>query len=144
MNTKMISHTKKTGTACLLNRLKRWAVAGGTSLLVLLGPAVAFQEPDNTKTNQQDRAQGGTTAEQQAENQVDRDLTKKIRKAITDDKSLSTYAHNVKVIARGGSVTLKGPVRSEDEKAAIAAKAVEIAGAANVKNELSVKPKSEK
>jgi Predicted periplasmic or secreted lipoprotein len=124
--------------------LRKWVLGTGAYLLVLSGPILAFQQPDNTKTNQQDRAQGGTTAEQQAENQADRDLAKKIRKSIMDDKSLSTYAHNAKVIARNGTVTLKGPVRSEDEKAAIEAKAVEIAGAANVKNELTVKPKSEK
>jgi osmotically-inducible protein OsmY len=39
---------------------------------------------------------------------------------------------------------LKGPVRSDDEKTAIEAKAVQIAGAANVKNELTVKAKSER
>lgn len=124
--------------------LRKWVLGTGAYLLVLCGPILGFQQPDNTKTNQQDRAQGGTTAEQQAENQADRDLAKKIRKAVMDDKSLSTYAHNAKVIARNGTVTLKGPVRSEDERAAIEAKAVEIAGAANVKNELTVKPKSEK
>jgi hyperosmotically inducible protein len=124
--------------------LRKWVLGTGAYLLVLSGPILGFQQPDNTKTNQQDRAQGGTTAEQQAENQVDRDLAKKIRKSIMDDKSLSNYAHNAKVIARNGTVTLKGPVRSEDERAAIEAKAVEIAGAANVKNGLTVKPKSEK
>ena len=63
-----------------------------------------------------------------------------IRKAIVSDKSLSTYAHNVKVISKGGKVTLKGPVRSEEEKSAIEKKAVEVAGAGNVTNELTVKP----
>jgi osmotically-inducible protein OsmY len=104
---------------------------------------VLAQAPDNSKTNQQDREKGSTTADQQAENQADRDLTKKIRKSIVDDKNLSTYAHNVKIIARGGTVVLKGPVRSEEEKTAIEAKAVEIAGATNVKNELTVKSKTE-
>ncbi len=106
--------------------------------------SVAFaQAPDNSKANQQDRDKGSSTAEQQGENQADRDLTRKIRKSIVGDKSLSTYAHNIKVIARGGTVILKGPVRSEEEKASIEAKAVEVAGAANVKNEITVKPKSE-
>jgi osmotically-inducible protein OsmY len=101
--------------------------------------AVVAQAPDNSKTNQQDR--GAATAEQQAENQGDRDLARKIRKSIMEDKNLSTYAHNVKIIARGGTVILKGPVRSDDEKSAIEMKAVEIAGAVNVKNEITVKPK---
>jgi hyperosmotically inducible periplasmic protein len=75
-------------------------------------------------------------------NSVDQDLAKKVRKAIASDKSLSTYAHNVKVIARDGTITLKGPVRSEEEKATLEAKATEIAGAGKVTNELTVAPKS--
>ena len=68
----------------------------------------------------------------------DRDLTKKIRRSIVTDKSLSTYAHNVKIISEHGTVTLKGPVHSDEEKRSVEAKAVEIAGRENVKNELSV------
>ena len=56
------------------------------------------------------------TADQQKENAADRELTQKIRRALVQDKTLSTYAHNVKVIAQGRQVTLKGPVRSEEEK----------------------------
>jgi hyperosmotically inducible periplasmic protein len=63
----------------------------------------------------------------------------KIRKAVMDDKSLSTYARNVKVISENGKVTLKGPVRSEEERVNIAAKAAQIAGEQNVINQLSVK-----
>jgi len=110
--------------------------------MVIPCSAAFAQAPDNSKANQQDRDKGSATAEQQAENQTDRDLARKIRKSLADDKSLSTYAHNIKVIARGGTVMLKGPVRSEEEKAAIEAKAVEVAGAANVKNEMTVKPRS--
>jgi hypothetical protein len=123
-------------------RIEAWlqvVLIGGLSL-VCTGTALA-QAPDNSRTNQQDRDKGSMTADQQAENQGDRDMAKKIRKSIADDKNLSTYAHNVKVIVRGGSVMLKGPVKTADEKSAIEAKAVEIAGAANVKNELTVKEK---
>jgi hyperosmotically inducible protein len=56
------------------------------------------------------------------------------------DKSLSTYAHNVKIITQDGQVTLKGPVRSESEKQTIETKATEVAGANKVTNELNVKP----
>jgi osmotically-inducible protein OsmY len=66
-------------------------------------------------------------------------LTRKIRQSLTQDKSLSTYAHNVKIITRNGVVELKGPVRSQSEKDAVEAKATEIAGASKVKNELTVK-----
>jgi len=102
-------------------------------------PATAQQTPpDNTKVNKADRAKGAVTADQQKENAADRDLTKKIRQAVMDDKSLSTYAHNVKIVAQNGHVTLKGPVRSAQEKTTIAAKATEIAGAGKVTNEITV------
>ena len=106
--------------------------------------AIAQTPPDNTKVNTRDRAKGAVTADQQKDNANDRDLTQKIRKALMADKSLSTYAHNVKVVAQGGQVTLKGPVRSEDERKAVEAMAVEVAGATHVTNEMSIAPASTK
>lgn len=93
-------------------------------------------EPDNTRQNKGEQ----TTADQQNNNTSDLELSKNVRRALMQDKSLSTYAHNVKVIAQGGKVTLKGPVRTEDEKQAIAAKANQVAGDGNVVNELTVAP----
>ena len=79
--------------------------------------SAAQQTPaDNTKVNKGDRAKGRATADQQKENSADREITQKIRSAIMDDKTLSTYAHNVKIVTQNGQVTLKGPVRTEDEK----------------------------
>jgi hyperosmotically inducible periplasmic protein len=95
---------------------------------------------DNTKVNQRDRNQNEPTAEQQKENSSDRQLTAQIRRAIVKDKSLSTTAHNVKIIAQNGAVTLKGPVKSEEEKQAIESKATEIAGSGKVNSELQVAP----
>jgi hyperosmotically inducible protein len=92
--------------------------------------------PDNTKANRA-RSQ---TADQQKEKASDRVMTQQIRKSIMSDKSLSTYAHNVKVITQDGHVTLTGPVRSDEEKSAVEAKAAELAGAANVTNQLEVAP----
>jgi hyperosmotically inducible protein len=101
----------------------------------------ASQVPaDNTKINQRDRNQNEPTAEQQRENPNDRQLTAQIRRALVKDKSLSTSAHNVKIIAQNGTVTLKGPVRSDEEKQAIEAKATEIAGAGKVNSEIQVAP----
>ena len=65
-----------------------------------------------------------------------------IRKAIMADQAMSTYAKNVKVISENGKVTLKGPVRSEEERKSIEAKAVEVAGAGNVTNRITVAPES--
>jgi hyperosmotically inducible protein len=93
--------------------------------------------PDNTKKN---KDQTPPTADQQKMNPSDRAITQKIRKAIHEDKNLSTYAHNIKIIAQDGKVTLRGPVRSEDEKNNLQAKAVEVAGQENVTNQLEVAP----
>jgi hyperosmotically inducible periplasmic protein len=96
-------------------------------------------QPDNTANNKGDNKKGAMTADNQKETTADRELAKKIRKSIAGDSSLSSYAHNVKVIVRDGMVTLKGPVKSEDEKNAVGAKANDIAGADKVQNELTVK-----
>jgi len=96
---------------------------------------------DNTKVNERDRNQAEPTADQQKENSADRQLTQKIRRAVVEDKSLSTSAHNVKIISQNGTVTLKGPVKSEEEKQTIESKATQIAGQGNVKNEIEVAPK---
>ena len=89
--------------------------------------------------NQRDRNQNEPTADQQKENTPDRELAQQVRRALVKDKSLSTYAHNIKVIAQNGVVTLKGPVRSDEEKQAIEAKAAEVAGGADkIKSEIDV------
>jgi hyperosmotically inducible periplasmic protein len=114
-------------------------LTGACSLIAL--PSAAQQTPpDNTKVNKADRAKGAVTADQQKENDADRDLAKKIRQAVVGDKSLSTYAHNVKIVAQNGQVTLRGPVRTEAEKTSIEAKATDIAGAGKVTNEITVAP----
>ena len=109
---------------------------------VLLAPvsALAQTPADNTKVNTRDRAKGALTADQQKENASDRELTQKIRRALMQDKALSSYAHNVKIVAQGGQVTLKGPVRTEDEKRTVETKAAEVAGAGHVINQMSVAP----
>ena len=97
-------------------------------------------KPDNTKVNKRDRNAGEVTADQQKGNATDRELTTKIRRSIMVDKSLSTYAHNIKIISQNGAVTLKGPVKSDGEKKAVVAKAVAVVGSADkVADEISVK-----
>ena len=99
-----------------------------------------FAQADNTKANAGDRAQGAVTADQQKENPTDRALTQKIRQALVHDKTLSTYAHNVKIVSQDGHVTLKGPVRSDEEVKSVEAAATKVAGAGHVSNELTVAP----
>jgi osmotically-inducible protein OsmY len=97
-------------------------------------------DADNTKVNTRDRAEGSPTADEQKESQSDREITRRIRQSVVKDESLSTYAHNVKIITQDGHVTLKGPVRSDSEKRTIEGKAAEVAGQNKVTNELAVKP----
>jgi len=107
---------------------------------VIASPAIAQTPADNTKVNERDQAKGAVTADQQKDNTGDRDVTRKIRQSLMKDKTLSSYAHNVKVIAQDGQITLKGPVRSEDERRIVEAKATAVAGAGHVTNEMSVAP----
>ncbi len=97
----------------------------GASLLIAVGlfaipapsSARSWQEQsDNTKMNKGDANKDATTADQQKMNAGDRAITQKIRAEIMKDKSLSTYAHNIKIITQDGKVTLKGPVRTTGRK----------------------------
>lgn len=108
-------------------------------MLLAAGNIAALQAPDDTKVNKQDRNTSEPTADQAKNNASDRETMKKIRRAVVADKSLSTYAHNVKIIAQNGKVTLKGPVRSHEEKKAVEQKATEVAGDGNVTNDITVK-----
>jgi len=62
-------------------------------------------KPDNTAVNKRDQNPGEATADQQKMNAADRDNTAKIRRSVMADKSLSTHAHNVKIISQNGTVT---------------------------------------
>jgi|SRR5450755_4783040 hyperosmotically inducible protein len=130
-----------------MNISRAWfRVVLSLSLLFCSWTVVVAQDtspaPDNTKVNQRDRNTSEPTADQQKNAKSDREMTRKIRQALIQDKSLSTYGHNVKIITQNGMVTLKGPVQSEDEKKAVETKATEIAGENNVTSNLDVKPKS--
>ncbi len=92
--------------------------------------------PDNSKVNADHRK----TADDQPNASADRLTTAKVRKAIMADKSLSTYAHNVKIITMNGQLTLKGPVKSDEEKQRIATDLANVIPADNLTNQLTVKP----
>ena len=116
------------------------SLALGLSLMASPVPRYQYSQqtaPDNTKKN---KDQTSPTADQQKINPADRAITQKIRKAVHGDTSLSSYAHNIKIITQDGKVTLRGPVRSEDEKNNLQAKAVTVAGQDNVTNQLEIAP----
>jgi osmotically-inducible protein OsmY len=83
-------------------------------------------------------SEGQATANQQKNGKSDRELTQDIRKAVMADKSLSMEAHNIKIVSRNGVVTLRGKVKSQDEKKTIVDKAIQAAGPGNVTDELMV------
>ena len=92
--------------------------------------------PDNTRANKNTAA---PTADNAKNSMSDREMMAKIRREVVKDKSLSTYGHNVKIISEHGKVTLRGPVKSDEEKKTIEALATKVAGDGNVSNEISVK-----
>ena len=111
------------------------------SSAVLSAQSTETKKPDNTANNKGDQKPGAVTADQQKANAVDRDLTARIRRSVTANKSLSTYAHNIKIISQNSIVTLKGPVKSDEEVQSIMTKAADIAGGPDkVVNQMSVKP----
>ena len=112
--------------------------------LLSFGPIVMAQDaptvaPDNSAVNVRDRNPNAMTAGQQANAKTDVELTREIRRSVVKDESLSMMAHNVKIVTANGNVTLRGPVKTEDEKNEIATKAQAIAGADKVDNQLEVK-----
>lgn len=117
--------------------LRRWAVTSCAFVSLCCIPAMAAhaQQPDNSGVNKGQV----TTADSQSEHTSDRDITAKIRRSLISDHSLSMYGHNVKIITRGGAVTLKGPVHSDEEKQAIDAKAAAVVGQDKVTDQLTVK-----
>ena len=127
---------------------KLFFVMGASMLLSGLGYAAPIPSPptpqqtapDNTKINKGDAHADAATADKQKMNTTDRAITQKIRAEIMKDKSLSTYAHNVKIITQDGKVTLKGPVRTQDEKTIVEGKAATVAGDTNVTSQIEVAP----
>jgi hyperosmotically inducible periplasmic protein len=117
------------------------------ALLLLCGTPVIVRAQDQSSTPSQTAPDNSarnknqtTTADQQPENKSDREITREIRRSIVADKSLSTYAHNVKIITQNGAVTLKGPVNSDDEKHNVDSKAAEVVGGHDkVTDQLTVK-----
>jgi osmotically-inducible protein OsmY len=100
-------------------------------------PPAASSDRDNTEVNVRDRAENAKTPIDQNENQADIDITANIRKRVVDTQ-MSVNAQNVKIITQNGKVTLRGPVKSEEEKKQIEQIAAEVAGVGNVQSQLEV------
>lgn len=92
---------------------------------------------DNTQVNERDRSDASVTAGDQAGGK-DMEITRVIRRELTSRDSLSTYAHNIKIVTANGKVTLKGPVRSTNEKMEAEKIAKSVAGVSGVSNQLTI------
>jgi len=108
------------------------------ALTVAAGLSFA-QAPDNTKRNQEDRSGATTTADKQSNAKNDVELTRMIRREITRDSNMSTYAKNVKIVTKDHKITLRGPVNTQEEKTAIETIAKKHAGDYPVDNQIEVK-----
>src|SRR5581483_5425318 len=106
-----------------------------------IGPARAAgpYAPDNTGINVRNRNSPAMTAGQQSNSSGYLALTRRIRKSIMKDHSLSMMAKNVKIVSANGDVTLRGPVKTETEKSTVMAKAQAVAGVDRVNDQLEVK-----
>ncbi|NYE30051.1 osmotically-inducible protein OsmY [Rhodanobacter sp. K2T2] len=94
---------------------------------------------NDTAVNKRDRSSQTMKPTDQPEDKADIKLAAAVRRSIYKDKSLSTSAHNVKLVAAQGVVTLRGPVKNADEKAKVEADAKAVSGVSSVDNQLDVK-----
>lgn len=128
------------------NKLGITVFAAALSVFTAALPAAAQTDsPTKTDNSKVNKKNGNNTiprsADGQKNNKSDIRISADIRKAIYGDKALSTYAHNVKIVTRGGMVTLKGPVRTDEEKSSVEAKAKQVAGDDKVTSHVTVVPK---
>ena len=94
-------------------------------------------DTDNSAVNKRDRDASTKTPLDQNENKVDIGITASIRRSVVDT-SMSTNAQNVKIITQDGTVTLRGPVKTQAEKDRIEEIARNVAGVKNVESQLEV------
>ena len=140
-NMKKVSN-KVLVTALLTVLGSSWAIAHGVPATTASQAAPQGQSTpaaDNTKMNSRDKAEPSQTPQTQSNATADRELLASVRRAIVKDKSLSVPAHNVKILAEGGVVTLRGPVPSDDEKRKVEALARSVAGVISVDNKVDIK-----
>jgi osmotically-inducible protein OsmY len=113
------------------------ACLSGVSLAALAGYETT--KSDNTATNERDRSGETKTSGDQSNSSADLKTTQAIRQALVKDGELSTTAKNIKVITANGHVTLRGPVKTAQEKAKIDRLAKSAAGGAQIDNQLDIK-----
>jgi hyperosmotically inducible periplasmic protein len=114
-------------------------------LTLIFSAAVAFSAlaqntaPDNSAKNKRDRSGQTQTSGDQSNTKGDVDITAAICRAIVKDGSLSSTAKNIKIITAGKAVTLRGAVKTAEEKTKIQQLAASAAPGAKIQNQLEIK-----
>lgn len=122
----------------LLNKIPTQMALASLAICLAAGGGASRLAAQQTPPSQPGSAATAPNADRARSDPADRRLMQQIRRSITSDRSLSTYAHNIKIIARDGKVTLRGPVRTEQEREAVVRKAADAAGADNVTDQLTI------
>jgi len=115
------------------------AAAGAVLWLPIASHPAMAQSPASKPDNSAQNSNQPQTAQDQSNEKTDLETTANVRKAIMADKDLSMDAHNIKIVTRNGTVTLMGPVRSEDEKQKIEADVASVVFHDNLVDQLTVK-----
>ncbi len=127
------------------------AVALGNSFAMAADPAVVVPPPsqggltgdvDNSGLNTRDKEGLTLIPQHQPDYAKDRRLLAAVRRAVIHERELSTMAHNIKIFAVAGVVTLRGPVRSDVERDRLEQIAQTVPGVTSVVNELDFKTRT--
>ena len=121
--------------------MKRTLLALTCLSAVSLGALAADDKnvnPDNTAKNERDRSGETQTSGDQSNSSADLKIAQAIRQALMKDSELSMIAKNIKVITVNGHVTLRGPVKTTQEKSKIDQLAKSAAGGAQIEDQLEV------
>ena len=123
----------------ILTKLVVLAVALSCTIVMAVAEGEVTPKATNTEMNERDKNDATKTPEDQPNRKEDREMLAAIRRAVVDDDTLSTLAHNVKIMVENGVVTLRGPVKSEVEKAQVEKLAHQVEGVSSINNHLDIK-----
>lgn len=117
----------------IYHRIKRFTL----TLAALSSLLFVIQVDGKNVANEKDHNTTAMTADDQLKgSRNDVELTRRVREEITNRESLSTQAHNIKIITLNGVMTLRGPVKNMSEKNQIAKIAKSVAS--DIRNELEI------
>ena len=132
---------KLIGFSCVLSSSAWAADQPARTTMPALDQGAATSRSDNTDMNERGKSAATKAAQKQTNRERDRKLMATVRRAVVDEKTRSTSAHNVKIVALNGAINLRGPVNNESEKKKVEELAKQVRGATSVANQLDIKTK---